>query len=224
MVTNRRISRAGAVLTIGACLAVAALPASATINANPGFEAGTGGDADNWGEFFFGGGAATIAERTATEPASGSWHMRLHLAGTDPSGSHAEAQNLTPLFSVTPGTLYDFSFDAKRVGDLAPGVVAFYRVQWLDSDGSHGGGVKGSTPLTMFGNSLTETYQPFGFVGLPAAADSDAALIAVWMDGGAQANQFGTVYLDNAALTVPEPASFGLLLAGAALVLRRRQG
>lgn len=222
MFTGRlRIHPATVLLAIACCATVAA-PAWATINLNPGFEFGTGGDADNWTEFYFGGGATTIAERTNLEPASGDWHARLFLAGTDVSGSHAEVYSQTALFSVTPGNLYDFSFDAERVGSLAPGVVAFYQVQWLDSDGSNGGGVKGATPLTMFGGSLTETYQSFGFVGQAAAADSDAALIKVWMDGGAQAGQTGTVYVDNVALT-PEPASLSLLIAGTVLAMRRRR-
>ncbi|MCB9849837.1 MAG: PEP-CTERM sorting domain-containing protein [Phycisphaerales bacterium] len=214
--------------TLGAALAIAccagfASPTWATVNLNPGFELGSAGDADNWNELFFGGGAGTITERTNLEPAAGDWHMMLHLAGTDPSGSHAEAQNQSPTFSVTPGSLYDFSFDAKRVGPLGVSVVAFYVVQWLDSDGSHGGGVKGSTPLTMFGGGLTEDYQTFGFTGEAAAADADAALIKVYLDGGAILGASATVYVDNAALTVPEPASLTLLGIGCLFATHRRR-
>ncbi len=208
-----------ACLAAVACFALSS-SAWATVNLNPGFELGAGGDADNWNELYFGGGSGTTAERVDVEPASGDWHMMLHLAGTDPSGSHSEAQNQSPLFSVTPGDLYDFSFEAKRVGPLGVSVVAFYQVQWLDSDGSAGGGVKGSTPLTMFSGSLSESYQTFGFTGLAAAADSDAALIKVYLDGGAVEGASATVYVDDVALT-PEPASLAIMIIGAAMLRRR---
>jgi hypothetical protein len=223
MITGQFRSHPIAALLAIACCAFIAVPALATVNLNPGFELGTGTDADNWMQFAGGGGPATAAERVSAEPASGNWHMMLRLGGTEPSGSFAEAQNLTPLSSIIPGELYDFSVDAKRVGPLGVSVVAFLEVQWLDSDGSHGGGVKGSSGLQAIGGALTETYQSFGFSGITAAPDSDAALIKLLVQGGALEGASAIVYFDNAALVVPEPASFGLLLAGAILSLRRRR-
>ncbi len=205
-------------------LCCAMLPASAlaTINVNPGFELGTAGDADNWTKIYFGGGTGTIVERISTEPATGSYHMMLHLAGTEASGSHAEVQNVSPVDSVIPGNLYDLSFSAKRVGDLGVSVVPFYRIQWLDSDGSNGGGVKGMSPLVNFGGTLTESYQTITATDLEAPVDSDAAMIQIWLDGGAMVGAAATVYLDDVALT-PEPASMSLLLVGAVLAVRRRR-
>jgi len=211
-----------AALTMIVCCTVVAAPAMATINLNPGFELGAGTDADNWLELAGGGGPGTATHRVGTEPESGDWHMMLRLGG-DGSPSFAEAQNLTATGSVTPGELYDFTVDAKRVGPLGVSVVVFIEVQWLDSDGSHGGGVKGSSGLQGIFGTLSETYQPYGFTGITPAAGSDAALIKLLVQGGAVAGNSATVFFDNAALVVPEPASFALVLAGAALVLRRRR-
>lgn len=222
MFTGRALRSIAAGLFAAACGAFFAGPAYASINLNGGFEIGTGADAANWGEFYSGGGPLTVAARDNTNPASGSWAMLLKLGGTEASGSHAEAQSLTPTNSIIPGGFYDFSFQAKRVGPVGVSVVSFYRVQWLDSDGSHGGGVKGTTPQVQFQGSLTESYQTYAQLNQVAPAGADAALIQIWTDGGAMLNASMNLYIDNVVLT-PEPASLSLLAAGAALVLRRRR-
>lgn len=209
-------------LTSAAALAQGA---SADIVGNGGFESGTGSDADAWNEIpIFGGGASATVARTDAAPAEGSWHMVLSVEGAGDFGPAAVLQQQTSLGSVSTGDITDFGVLARRDGALGPGVVVFLEVQWLDSDGSHGGGVKGTTGLMEIGGQLTDSYQSFGFNGAVVATDADAALIIMSVIGGAFDGSDGSAYFDHATLTVvPAPAS--LLLAGPAALgaIRRRR-
>ncbi len=137
-------------------------------------------------------------------------------------GTHAEVQQQTALDSVVPGLTYDLSLFGK-LDLLGPGVVTFTRVFWMDSDGSHGGGIKGDTGLFSL-NGMTSTYAEMAFPGLVAAADSDAALVMVWMDGGAFDGSDGVMFVDDVTLTaIPEPATAVLFCGAIAMLLRRRR-
>ncbi|HPF37726.1 MAG TPA: PEP-CTERM sorting domain-containing protein [Phycisphaerae bacterium] len=197
--------------------------ASADLIANGGFELGIGADADNWSQFEGATPPALVSvDRVNTMPASGDWAMELSVTGSTMSvGTNAEIQQLTALNSITPGESYDLSFLAKAA-NIGPGVVVFMEVQWLDSDGSDGGGVKGSSGLVQFGGSLTNVYQSFGFTGIVAAAGADAALVDIRMNGGAFDGSDGLMYVDDVMLT-PEPGSLALLLIGGVALLRRRR-
>ncbi|MCB9852570.1 MAG: PEP-CTERM sorting domain-containing protein [Phycisphaerales bacterium] len=196
---------------------------AADLIANGGFELGTGADADNWSQFE---GATPPAlasvDRVNMMQATGDWAMELSVTGSTLSvGTNAEIQQLTALNSITPGASYDMSFLAKAA-NIGPGVVVFMEVQWLDSDGSDGGGVKGSSGLVQFAGSLTNVYQLFGFTGIVAAPGSDAAQVDIRMNGGAFDGSDGLIYIDDVTLT-PEPGSLALLAIGGMALLRRRR-
>ncbi|MFG0258782.1 MAG: hypothetical protein ACF8LK_00405 [Phycisphaerales bacterium JB041] len=209
-------------VTLLAVPAVLAAAASADVVLNGGFESGSAGDADNWFETpIFGGGATASVERADDSPFGGAWHMSLTVAGAADFGPVAVLQQQTALDSVAPGDIVSFDVMARRNGALGPGVVVFLEVQWLDSDGSNGGGVKGSTGLLEIGGGLTDTYQSFGFADAVVAADADAALINISLVGGAFDGSDGAAYFDNASLVVvPAPGVPALLVLGG--VLRRR--
>jgi hypothetical protein len=200
--------------------------AGANIVTNGGFEAqGIGGmlDAEGWNQIEVSPGTSeAVSVRTDASPAEGGWHLELSVMGAADGGPLAEAQFQTALFSVTPGDAYDISLWSRRVGDLGVGAIAGYEVQWLDSDGSNGGGVKGSTGFFGIGGSLTEDYQSFGATGVIAAADSDAALVVLRVVGGAIDGSDATVYFDGVNL-IPAPAGI-TGLAGLLLCVRRKRG
>ncbi|MFI4897607.1 MAG: hypothetical protein ACIARR_07260 [Phycisphaerales bacterium JB059] len=195
------------------------------IVSNGGFELGSGGDADGWNEIsIFGGGAFASVLRSDLMPGAGDWGMRLEIAGASDFGPLAEAQHQTALNSVAAGQMFDFSVDLKREGALGPGVVMFLEVQWLDSDGSNGGGVVGSSGAIQIAGLLTESYQSFGFDDIVAANNADAALVILRLVGGALDGSDAVVYADNVSLrAVPAPSALGLGLAGLTLGARRRR-
>lgn len=199
-------------------------PVSASLLSNGGFESGTGVDADNWLEFEVQGGSSTaITDRVALAPHSGSFHLSLSVLGANDGGPSAEAQQLTtPPGLIVPGSPYTFSIFARQgQAPIGPGVVVELSIQWLDSDGSHGGGVKGSTGIQNIGGSLSGNYQAFGFTNVIAAADSDAALVSLRVAGGAFAGSNGSVYFDDAVLT-PEPTTLALIAMGGIVLISRR--
>jgi beta-glucanase (GH16 family) len=181
-----------------------ATASSSTLNelvVNGGFELGTGVDADNWTMLEFPAGSSiAIADRVATVPNSGAWRLSLSVVGAANGGPAAEAQQLTPTGSVIPGKAYDMEAQIRRVGAFGPGVVSQIAIQWLDSDASHGGGVKGSTGFMGIEGALTESYAPFGFTGVVAPAGADAALIQIRLAGGAIAGSSGEIACDDVTL------------------------
>lgn len=210
-------------LVLGIAILSSSSVASANLLSNGGFESGTGVDADSWSEFQIAAGSSVaISQRVNTAPNTGSYHLNLAVMGAADGGPSAEAQQLTPTGSIVGGNSYDFSILARQGSmPIGPGVVVELRIQWLDSDGSHGGGVKGATGILNLGGSLTANYQSFGFTNAIAAADSDAALVSLRVAGGAFAGSDGSVYFDDANMT-PEPASLALLAIGGILMMKRR--
>ncbi|MCJ7778500.1 MAG: carbohydrate binding domain-containing protein, partial [Sedimentisphaerales bacterium] len=167
----------------------------ALIVANGGFELGTGADANGWTENNYGNTGSIV--RSSASPYSGSYSMLATVNWLSGTGTKGEIYQTTATGSITPGLSYDFGFVAK--GTLGPGAVAWYQIQWLDTDGSHGGGVKGTTPLGNIWGTLTTTYKEYGATyTVPAGAD--AAMISIRLEGGAFSGSTGQMYIDDVYL------------------------
>ncbi len=205
-----------------AALTVAPFAHGAAI-VNGGFESGLGVNADNWTNTIAnpGAGAGTQVYRTNLAPHTGAFHMALEV---DSDLAPGEVFLTSDLFAIVPGETFTLSFWSRLDATNGPGLVAFYTIQFLDSDGSNGGGVKGQTGPTPFYNSLTTTYgQITAQITAPdASTGADAAFIRLQFAGGAFAASDGRIYIDDVATTVPEPSTAILLpLAVIALLTHR---
>jgi beta-glucanase (GH16 family) len=183
---------------------------------NGGFEAGIGTAATNWTFARFANGSATaVSERADTEVRTGSYRLRLKVAGAAGSGPAAEARQTTPTGSVVPGLAYDMQVYVRRIGTIGAGVVGQLNVQWLDTDASHGGGVKGQTGFVNIEGGLTETFAVRGFTNIVAPPGADAAAVILRLAGGAFVGSAAELAFDDASLTsqggafVPEYAVDG---------------
>ena len=205
-----------------AALATASLARGAAI-VNGGFEAGAGVNADHWTNTIAnpGAGAGTKVTRTNLAPRTGAFHMSLEV---DSDLAPGEVFLTSDLFAIVPGETFTLSFWSRLDATNGPGLVAFYTLQFLDSDGSNGGGVKGQTGPTPFYGSLTTAYSQI--TGQSTAPDTstgaDAAFLRLQFAGGAFAASDGRIFIDDVALIVPEPTTAALLpLAALALLARR---
>jgi hypothetical protein len=190
--------------------------ANANIVSNWGFESGTGTVATSWIQNALDG---STVQRVSETPYAGTFCMKGVINNTTGAPGKAEILQQTAVGSITSGVAYDFSFYAK--GTVGPGCVAWYQIQWLDGDGSNGGGVKGITPLSGFWTTLNSTYQKFSQLGQTAPAGADCAYLSIRIEGGAFVGSNGTMYVDNVSIT-PEPMTLALLGLGG-LLLRRRK-
>jgi hypothetical protein len=192
---------------------------------NGGFEEGVGINAEFWAENIAnpGEGANTLLERVNTAPFAGSFHMLLQVDGGSTRPGNLLLQS--DQFAIEPETEYVFSFFARRDGAAGPGLFAAYEIQFLDSDGSNGGGVKGTVGPTNFYNTLGETYQEIRLsIMTPfASTGADAAFIRFQFAGGAFAESDGRLLIDEVYfLSIPEPTSTSLLaLVGIGVLTRR---
>ena len=192
---------------------------------NGGFEAGIGPNANNWTNIIAnpGAGLGTNVFRDNLAPHSGAFHMTLQV---DSDLAPGEVFVVSDLFPIVPGEVFDLTFWSRLEATNGSGLVALYTVQFLDSDGSHGGGVKGQVGPTQFYGSLTVAYGQISgqMITAPnASTGADAAFVRFQFAGGAFAASDGRIFIDDVALVVPEPSSAGLVAVGLGLCVRRRR-
>lgn len=209
-------------IAAGFLFAIAGVARGQNIVGNPGFEDPVAPIVDNWMLTIGSLGAGSTVLQDNTDPHSGAFDILLEVnSGTLEGAGNVFITQQTALNSIIPGETYDISFWARTVeAVIGPGLVAFYRVDFLDSDGSHGGGVKGATPLTQFQAGLTQTYSQIGLSWI-APAEADSAYFMIQLVGGAFDESDGGIYVDDASISlqaIPEPSAIAFLLAGGAIV------
>jgi hypothetical protein len=209
-----------------ASLCVAFGASAQNIFMNPGFELGTGIDADSWNEL---GGLGHSVERDGSSPASGDWAMRLSVDFVNNPSTAAATfiQQVTPVGTVNDALNYNLTFDAKVTSLDFTGINIFYKLVFLDQDGSDGGGVKGEI-LTPFVASLTTNYTQISLLNYDAPAGADSAELIIQLAQGPVDNIQNTLFVDNVSLApVPEPSTYaaltGALVFGLAVWRRRRR-
>lgn len=203
-------------------LAAAGIVRGQNIIGNPGFEDPVAPMVGNWMLTIGSVGAGSTVLQDTTAPHSGTFDILFEVdSGTLEGAGNVFITQQTALDTILPGELYDISFWARSLeAVIGPGLVAFYRVDFLDSDGSHGGGVKGSTPLTQFQGGLTTTYSQIA-LQWTAPAEADAAYFLIQLVGGAFDESNGSIYVDDVNISlaaIPEPSSIFLMMAGGALL------
>lgn len=217
-------------LFIGALLATMNGTMLADEIINGGFEAGTGVDADDWQEIATAANGTVIRDESEASSGNASAYMSFDNAGSA-TGANYFIQQVGALGSIDESLNYDLVFDARADSTDFTGIQFFVQLQFLDLDGSDGGGVKGDTLLSMItdgaslGNTISTNYQTFSLLDVDAPDGADAYQVSFQLPAGAIADIANGLHVDNVSLTaVPEPAS--ALIAGMAILgftLRRRK-
>lgn len=169
--------------------------------ANGGFEDGTGADADNWNEL--GAGATSTVGRSTNEPASGTAHAYMEVDNTvTQAGAAVYVDQTLGARLIDPSLLYDLSFQAKSDSTDFTGMNLFVQVQWLDQDGSHGGGVVSETleSLISYGPGLGTSYQAFSLTGLNPTAGADSVTVRFQLSAGADPGLDNGLLVDDVVL------------------------
>ena len=196
---------------------------NADILLNSGFESGTNGDAAEWEEIV--GGAAGSVTRSSVAPRTGSFsaHMSFdHINNTEAAGAYFFQQNLGAN-TINNSLAYNLSFWARSENNDFEGADMFVQIQWLDQDGSDGGGFKGETLISLVGQGLNTDYQRFTLNDLNPSDGSDSFLLRFQVSAGAVAGTANGMFVDDASLSVvPEPTSLLVLVCGALTLLCRR--
>lgn len=193
---------------------------------NPGFEFGTGPDADNWEEIA---GANGTVTRDGSMPANGDQAIRIAFDNTTaPAGSAHFVQQVSDVGEVDSDEDYTLAFRAKVDSTEFTGQDIFAQIQWLDADGSDGGGVKGEFLQQLIPEGLNTDYQDFIYAGLDAPDGADSYLVRFQLSAGAVGGIANAFYVDDVYVglnnVIPEPTSAALFgLASLGLISRRRR-
>lgn len=219
----------GSSLLFLALTALCCAPLSADEIVNGGFELGTGADAQDWVETS---GPNGTAGRSMASPHMGDWSAYMQF---DNTGSAAAANyfvmQVRPVGSIDPNLNYDLRFWAKADSTNFTGVQMFVNLQFLDQDGSHGGGVQLHLLKSMIsdgaelGATINTAYQEFSLLNIDVPDTADSFQISFELPAGAVQDIANGLYVDNASLspvTIPEPASFAVIGLGVVGFMSRR--
>lgn len=205
-----------ALFALMTAIVVVASPAMAqNLFKNPGFEDPITSDGppfdDNW-EGFSGGGTATSGNSSA-EPRTGAMHLALTIDNSNNNFAGAFQD-----VAVSPGQLVTFGGWNKTISSPLD-LGAEFRIEWRSASAE-----VSRTPNSI--PTITSDYTPFSLTAtVPAGAIVGRFVYAIQTFGPEPTNT-GTVYVDDMSVTVvPEPASAGLIGAGALglLALARRK-
>ncbi|MEM8756995.1 MAG: PEP-CTERM sorting domain-containing protein [Planctomycetota bacterium] len=207
-------------------IAIAGFAASASAQnllLNPGFEDGSGTDIDNWEQIQ---GPSGGAVRDSAMPFDGDFNARMFYDQINNPATAAPnfIQQVSVANTLDNTVNYDFSFFAKLETTDLVGLNVFAQLQWLDQDGSNGGGVQGEEFFGLIGEGITTDRQLFSFNDLDAPDGADSFLVRFQASQGPIDGIANGLNIDNASLTVvPAPASAALLGLGGLAAARRRR-
>lgn len=207
--------------------------ASADVITNGGFEAGTGTNADAWEEIIAGPNGNVIRDESDSNSGNASAYMSFDNAGDASPGNYL-IQQVGAVGTIDPNETYELVFSAKADSTDFTGINFFVQLQFLDQDGSDGGGVIQNNLLSLIsdgatlGNSISTSYQTFTLANIDAPTGADSYQLSFQVPAGAVADISNGLHVDDVSLSivtaVPEPGTasvLGLLLLGG--VLRRRR-
>jgi len=152
------------------------------------------------------------ASNSADSPRTGAQSLKLVINGgaNDFAGAFQDV-------AVTPGQQLTWS-GFHRTSSSPLDVVSEIRIEWKLADGGNNGATPNQLPVAP------AQYTQFSMLGTAPANTAFARVvyaIQTFTDG---ASHTGTVYVDDASLTVvPEPASLSMIGLGALATLRRRR-
>jgi hypothetical protein len=204
-------------LALAAALVAATAPQASAQNllVNPGFEDPITSDGPPFVGFWEGfQGSNATASRDTVMPRNGAGHLSLNITGDQTfAGAFQDVEGLSA------GQLMNFTVWHKSTS-LPYNLVSELRIEWRSSTG---GNEVSRTPNVL--TPAIDVYTPIAPV--PAGADTARVVYAVQSFTNTGLPDLGTVFVDDASLTVvPEPATLALAaLSGLGLlaVHRRRR-
>ena len=126
---------------------------------------------------------------------------------------------------------HDLTFFARAENSNFVGTDMFVQIQWLDQDGSDGGGFQGEVLQSLIGLGINDSgYQKFEIVDMDVPDSADSFLLRFQVAAGAVENTGNGMFVDDVTLSqtnaIPEPTTAGLVLLGVlgtTLIRRKRE-